>query len=209
MNPSIRAIVLASVIVLAMRLPAGAQVSPPLTLLGNAYLGTAPAPMPAFVPAPTQPPPIPVPDPGTAAALMMEQRASTVSEAIAIKTAVLSKVHSLSEFRLLINSPFKLHSGYGAYGSYSVFEQAVSAFAAEHVHEFVNDTSDLDTVLAIEGYATSVDDAIAVKRAGMKAVHSISDLEHLTRSAFVDPSAAYVLAVREFSAQQAPRVAAR
>jgi hypothetical protein len=132
----------------------------------------------------------------------LEGQASTITDSIAIKTAGLVCVHTLADLPILaapaIESP---SNGY---------KTACSKFLLAALPKLLKSDSNLEVVLKVEAGTEGVPDAIAVKTAGLIAVHNAADFAVLTRYAFPNPPAAYKSAVARFIAEHGdPYIAKR
>lgn len=127
------------------------------------------------------------------ALLEIEDRAPTLDEKLAVKASGLSRVRDLQEFEVLT----RWMSAEPEYAA------RVSKFIVSHVADYVKGPADLDTLLALEQRATSFEETMAIKRAGLKAVCSPADLSKLTRPTLGYPSEADRIALGNFAAEAA------
>ncbi len=121
---------------------------------------------------------------------VLEARTQLVSQAMKVKTAGLVAVRSVHDFLELL--PFSVSNPSEAY------RVAVSSFVAQHVRSALDRYSPIYLIVEVEKFTKTVTDAMAVKNAGLVAVHSKSDLLDLARYSTNNPSAAYRQAVSNF-----------
>jgi hypothetical protein len=129
--------------------------------------------------------------------LALESRATAIDHAVAIKRTGMSLALDLEAFARLSRSAFANPSdGYLA---------EVSAFIAANVGRALSPGSDLRTLVSVESRCTRIDDAIAVKRAGLAVVRSVEDFAALSRPAFSNPTAGYSQGISAFIAANVGR----
>lgn len=124
--------------------------------------------------------------------LSLEGATVQVDEAMTVKRAGLQAVSRIEDFERLVSPAFSNPSD-----SYKLRR---IAFLVSNIQRAVYSDSDIRVILALESQTTQVDDAIAVKRAGLAAVHNLEQFLDLTRPAFSSPSESYKAAVSRFIA---------
>ncbi len=121
---------------------------------------------------------------------ILEMRTTTVPQAIKVKSAGLLRVRNIFEYLLIL--PLSVTSPSANYIN------GVSSFVAQTVPQFLNTYSPIDLILSAENYTATVTDAMAVKSAGLVAVHSKEDLLKLATFTVSNPSDLYRRAVDAF-----------
>lgn len=125
--------------------------------------------------------------------LRLERTAQTVDQAIAYKTKGLPLVQGLQDFvhltQAVVDSPS------------DAYRSAISGFIVQHVDAFVDTGEDLPALAVLEGRARTVDDAEAIKTAGLRAADGLAEFRELVRFQVADPSKAYRQMVSRFIAQ--------
>jgi hypothetical protein len=124
-------------------------------------------------------------------ALQIEGRAYLVSQAKAVKEEMARVSRNENEFEVISRSAFASPS--------EAYRDMQSLFVAENVGRSLHRSSRLRIILQIESRCKFVRDAIAVKEEGLIAVRTRRDLYALSRSAFSNPSEAYLQATYEFT----------
>ena len=127
---------------------------------------------------------------------LLEQRTPTVSTAMAVKEAAMRVCTSIEDFVYML--PYSVGSPSDAY------KRAVSEFTARSIARVLAPYSRIDLIIQAEVYTVIVSDAMAVKNAGLVAVHSRRDLYELARYSVDRPSDAYIRAVDEWVRFNAP-----
>lgn len=160
-------------------------------------------PPPVIVPAPPTPPVPPVSNDHESRyqisqVLAAEARMSTVADAMAVKRTGLVYVRDMSDFDYLAS--FTVANPSDAYRT------AVSGFIAQNVGSFIQGPYDLSYLNSLERKTTIVPDAMAVKRAGLRAIYTVIDFLYLIPFSVPNPSEAYRTAVSDFVAASIPRV---
>lgn len=124
--------------------------------------------------------------------LELESRTKTVEQAMAVKATGLTLAPSLEDFLSLCQPAFSNPS--------DSYRAALSEFIAKNVPGRILPGDNLSQLLILEGRTKTIDHAIAVKRAGMAVVRSLSDFEVIARRAFSNPTDSYLEAQGEFIA---------
>ena len=122
--------------------------------------------------------------------LEIESRVQTVSEAIDLKTQGLNYVNNISEFEYLTSCPFSNPS--------SAYLEAVGNFISQYVERYVNSTYDLRVLSILEGRSTLVEQAMNIKRVGLRVATDIQAFLTLIPPAVANPSDAYNDAISAF-----------
>lgn len=125
--------------------------------------------------------------------LELESRVQKVSEAINLKTQALRYVEDLSDFEYLTSTPFANPS--------EAYKDAVGEFIARYIGGYVRDPQELRWLSVIENRVTKVNQAMAVKQAGVRAAHDVRDFLLIVPPAVGNPSEAYLKAISEFAGQ--------
>jgi hypothetical protein len=121
---------------------------------------------------------------------LLEERSTTVQDAIAVKTAGLNAARNIHSFLRIL--PFSANNPSSAY------RNAVSNFVAMNINKVLNRGSHIAQILKAEAFTVTVNDAMQVKNAGLIAVGSKSELLDLATYSVPNPSSAYIRAVEGF-----------
>ena len=122
--------------------------------------------------------------------LALERRTTSVDQAIAVKRSGLMAASTLDDFLALCSYAFSNPS--------DNYRSAVSHFIAQNASGRITPVDDLSKLLALEARTTTVDDAMATKRAALAVVHDLPRFEVLSRNAFSNPSSNYEAARSQF-----------
>lgn len=125
--------------------------------------------------------------------LRAEAGVRTVNEAINLKTQGLRYVRDIFDFEYLTSCPFANPS--------DAYKVAVGDFIANYVGNYVYSTYDLNMLRVLESRVPNVNQAIAVKSAGLKIHMQISDYLQLIPPSVGNPSDAYKTAISNFTAK--------
>lgn len=129
--------------------------------------------------------------------LVLEARTTTVDHARAVKTAGLRLVRDLRDFEVLSRRAFSNPS--------DSYVATTSEFISRNVGVACHPGADLTALLTIEARTGQVDQAMAVKTAGLAAVSRFDDFEVLSRRAFSNPSDSYLASLSAWIARNAGR----
>lgn len=121
---------------------------------------------------------------------ILEARTPTVTQALAVKSAGMRAVRSIQDFLVLIS--FSVSNPSDGY------RKAVSSFVATNVQYSLNEYSPIYLIIKVEMYTQTINDSMAVKNAGLVAVHSKRDLLDLAQFSVSNPSQGYRDAVNRF-----------
>ena len=133
-----------------------------------------------------------------AALLDVESRLQTVGEAIDLKTRGLVYVQDAFDFDYLTTYPFQSPS--------DSYKAAVEDFIAQYVARYVTSFMDIPALASIESRTLHVNQAMAVKNAGLRPFINIQDYLRLIQPVFKNPSDAYLTAISTFTATNITRV---
>lgn len=125
--------------------------------------------------------------------LRAEAGVRTVNEAINLKTQGLQYVRDIYDFEYLTSCPFANPS--------DAYKSAVGDFIANHVGNYVYSTYDLNMLRVLESRVPTVNQAMAVKNAGLRIRMQISDYLQLIPPSVGNPSDAYKTAISSFTAK--------
>lgn len=124
--------------------------------------------------------------------LTLEGVTTKVDDAMSVKRAGLQAVTSIEDYERLVSPAFSNPS--------ETYRSRRISFMVNHIAQAVQPNSSLRVILALEAQTGKVDDAMAIKRAGLAAVHNLEQFLELTRHAFSNPSESYRAAVSRFIA---------
>lgn len=125
--------------------------------------------------------------------LRNEAGVRTVNEAINLKTQGLQYVRDIYDFEYLTSCPFPNPS--------DAYKVAVGDFIARFVGNYIYSTYDLGMLRVLESRAPNVNQAMAVKSAGLRIRLQISDYLQLIPPSISNPSEAYTKAISNFTAK--------
>ena len=125
--------------------------------------------------------------------LRSEAGVKTVNEAIALKTRGLQFVRDIYDFEYLTSCPFA--------GPTEAYVKAVGDFIVQHVANYVYSVYDLNMLRVLESRAPHVNQAMAIKAAGLRLRMQIGDYLQLIPPSITNPSEAYTKAISEFTAK--------
>lgn len=125
--------------------------------------------------------------------LRNEAGVRTVNEAINWKTQGLQYVRDISDFEYLTSCPFPNPS--------DAYKVAVGDFIARFVGNYVYSAYDLGILRVLESRAPNVNQAMAIKSAGLRIRLNISDYLQLIPASIHNPSEAYTKAISNFTAR--------
>ncbi len=120
----------------------------------------------------------------------LESRSIIVSNSMAVKKAGMLAPLNISDFVYLIQPAVSNPS--------SAYLDEISKFTAQYIQQVVDHNSSISEIIEAESMTLRVNEAMAVKNAGLVAVRNQSELFALAQSAFPNPSEAYLQAVNEF-----------
>lgn len=125
--------------------------------------------------------------------LRLEAGVRTVNEAISLKTQALQYARDIYDFEYLTSCPFASPS--------DAYKTAVGDFIANYVSNYVYSAYDFHTLRILESRVPTVNQAMAVKNAGLRVPMQISDYLQLVPPSIGNPSEAYKTAISSFTAK--------
>lgn len=125
--------------------------------------------------------------------LRAEAGVRTVNEAINLKTQGLQYVRDIYDFEYLTSCPFPNPS--------EAYTKAVGEFIVNYVGNYVYSAYDFNVLRSLEARVPNVNQAIAVKSAGLKVRMQIGDYLQLIPPSISNPSPAYLTAISSFTAK--------
>lgn len=125
--------------------------------------------------------------------LRLEAGVKTVNEAISLKTQALQYARDIYDFEYLTSCPFPNPS--------DAYKTAVGNFIANYVGNYVYSAYDFRALNVLEARVPTVNQAMAVKSAGLRVPMQISDFLQLVPPSIGNPSDAYKTAISNFTAR--------
>lgn len=122
--------------------------------------------------------------------LDLEGRATTVPDAIRIKSQGIQFVRNISDFEYLTSSPFSSPT--------QAYKEALGNFVINHLGTWMRSSEDLQHLARIEARVGTVTQTTRIKTIALSAAHDLQDFELISRDPFNPSNEEYKVATSTF-----------